>query len=478
MPSDWSNDGRGAGRAAGRDLFVAPDVTGGRQAGLERALREAIRSGRLSAATRLPSSRALAADLGWARGTVAGAYGQLVAEGWLSARAGAGTVVAADQRRAAGSPPPAEAPAPRAPRYDLRAGNPDVGSFPRAAWAAALRRVLRDAPDEALRLGDPRGRLELRRALAAYLGRARGVAAAPERIVVCSGFTQALGLLAAVTSGAVAMEDPCLAVHREVVRAAGLPIVPLPVDEGGARVEHADGAAAAVVTPAHQVALGHTLAPERRARLVEWARATGGVVLEDDYDGEFRYDRQPVGALQALAPEHVAYAGTASKALAPALRLAWLVLPERLVEPVVEAKRLADHASPALEQLALADFVESGELDRHLRRARARYRRRRDALLTALAERAPAVEVLGIAAGLHVTLALPPGAPPEAEIRAAAAQRALALTGLARFWHDPAGRPPHLLLGYATPPDHAFAGAVERLASLLGDLMPAASRGS
>jgi GntR family transcriptional regulator/MocR family aminotransferase len=330
--------------------------------------------------------------------------------------------------------------------------------------------VLREAPDEALRLGDPRGRIELRRALAAYLGRARGVTAAPERIVVCSGFTQALGLIATAVQGPFALEDPCLAVHREVVHARGRPIVALPVDEGGARVEHAAGAAAAVVTPAHQVALGHTLAPERRARLVEWARETGGIVLEDDYDGEFRYDRQPVGALQALAPDLIAYAGTASKALAPALRIAWLVLPEPLVEPVVEAKRLADHASPVLEQLALADFVQSGELDRHLRRARARYRRRRDMLLAALAERAPAVEVLGIAAGLHVTLALPPGGPAEEEIHAAAAERSLALSGLERFWHDPAGRPAHLLVGYATPPDHAFAGAVEQLAALLGEI--------
>jgi GntR family transcriptional regulator/MocR family aminotransferase len=199
--------------------------------------------------------------------------------------------------------------------------------------------VLREAPDEALRLGDPRGRIELRAELAAYLGRARGVVATPGRIVICSGYVQALGLLSAVLGRTVAMEDPCLPLHREVVAAAGHRVVPVAVDDGGARVEtlRAD---AVVVTPAHQIGLGATVAPERRAALAEWARE--GLVVEDDYDGEFRYDGRPVGALQALAPDHIVYAGTASKALSPALRIAWLVLPEPLIEPVVEAKRLAD----------------------------------------------------------------------------------------------------------------------------------------
>jgi GntR family transcriptional regulator / MocR family aminotransferase len=463
---------------------VAPDEGGGRRAGLERALRDAIRAGRLTPGTRLPSTRTLAADLGWARGTVAAAYAQLTAEGWLAGRAGAGTVVAAAAHAGAAAAP-AQRPE-RPPRYDLNAGSPDVSSFPRAAWTAAIRRVLRDAPDSALRLGDPRGRIELRRALAEYLGRVRGVLTTPERILICSGYIQGLGLVAAALRHEspaarpplVAMEDPCLAQHREVVRAAGMGIAAVPVDDGGARVDLLGDVPAVVVTPAHQIALGATLAPDRRAALAGWARETGAVALEDDYDGEFRYDGRPVGALQALAPEHVVYAGTASKALAPVLRLAWLVLPERLVEPVVEAKRLADHASPAIDQLALAQLVESGALDRHLRRARLRYRRRRDALLTALAARAPAVVPLGIAAGLHVTLALPPGSPSEAEMLAAARDRSLALTGLDAFWHAPGERPPHVLASYATPPDHAFAGAVDALAALLGELSSTARRGS
>jgi GntR family transcriptional regulator/MocR family aminotransferase len=226
------------------------------------------------------------------------------------------------------------------------------------------------------------------------------------------------------------------------VRAGGLRVAPLPVDDRGARVEAAGDADAAIVTPAHQVGLGSTLAPERRAALAEWARER--LVIEDDYDGEFRYDGRPVGALQALAPDHIVYAGTASKALSPALRIAWLVLPKPLVEPVVEAKRLADSTSPALDQLAFARLIDSGELDRHLRRMRARYRRRRDALVEALADRAPAVRVLGI-------------------------------TALGSFWHEAADRPPALQAGYATPPDHAYDGAI----GVLADVMrAAASRGS
>jgi GntR family transcriptional regulator/MocR family aminotransferase len=460
MPDDWA-----ISRAvAGRDLHLALDAAGGRGVRLERALREAIRAGRLAAGTRLPSTRALAADLGWARGTVAGAYSQLVAEGWLTARAGAGTVVAAGRETVAHdvSVPRVERPV----RYDLRTGSPDVAAFPRQAWAAALRRVLREAPDEVLRLGDPRGRIELRAELAAYLGRARGVVATPERIVICSGYLQALGLLASVIGRKVAMEDPCLALHRDVVAAAGRTVVPVAVDDGGARVEDRD-ADAVVVTPAHQIGLGSTLAPERRAALAEWARE--GLVIEDDYDGEFRYDGRPVGALQALAPDHIVYAGTASKALSPALRIAWLVLPEPLVEPVVAAKRLADSASPALDQLALARLIATGELDRHLRRMRAHYRRRRDALLAALPSD---VEVLGIAAGLHVTLRVRAR---EAEILAAARERSLAVTGLSAFWHAPAERPTHIQAGYATPPSHAFDGAVRALAAVM---RAAASPGS
>jgi GntR family transcriptional regulator / MocR family aminotransferase len=452
------------------DLHVELDGAGGRRAGLERALRTAIRGGRLTPGERVPSTRALAHDLGLARGTVAEAYAQLVAEGYLRTSPGAPTRVAAGLE-----PPPRAAevglPPDEPPRFDFRPGVPDVGAFPRAAWMRALRRALVDAPDRALTGGDPRGRPEVRAALAGYLGRTRGVLADPDRIVVCAGYTQALGVLchALRDAGArtIAMEDPCLHHQRAVAASAGLRVAPLAVDGDGARPDAlAPAAGAAVLTPAHQFPLGATLAPERRAAFVARARERGTVLVEDDYDGEFRYGRQPVGALQGFAPDHVVYAGTASKTLAPGLRLGWLVLPARLVEPVLEAKRVYGDTQ-VLEQLALAELVRSGALDRHVRRMRQRYRRRRDALLTTLADRAPGLRARGIAAGLHVVLDLPDGMR-EDDVVTRATGRSLALGVLAPFRHRPApGDPQGLVVGYAAPPEHAYGQALVALGDVL-----------
>ncbi|MET7807852.1 PLP-dependent aminotransferase family protein [Micromonospora chersina] len=466
MPTDWAD--------FGVDLHLELDATGGRRAGLERALRDAIRDGRLPPATRLPATRALAAELGLSRGTVSAAYDQLVAEGWLVARIGAGTEVSGLRRAA--PPPAASPPGPPTFRYDLRPGSPDVGLFPVTAWLRATRRALAAAPAEAYGYGDPRGRPELRRALAGYLGRARGVLADPERIVVTTGYVQALVLLTGVLrdagTPAVAMEDPGLAFHRDVVRRHGGTVLPLPVDGLGAQTDLLGvgplaRVGAAVVTPAHQFPTGVTLHPARRHALVEWARATGGLVVEDDYDGEFRYDRQPVGAVQGTAPEQVAYVGTAAKTLGPALRLAWLVLPARLVEPVVEAKRHLDLHTETIGQLALAELIDGHGYDRQIRTVRRRYRQRRDLLLERLRGRSP---VAGVAAGLHATVHLRPGGPTEAEVLAAAAARGLAVGGLAPHRHDPAGGPPGLVVGYAHPPAHAYPTAVDLLAAVLEDL--------
>jgi GntR family transcriptional regulator/MocR family aminotransferase len=452
------------------DLHVELAGGGGRRAGLERALRAAIRGGRLQPGERVPSTRALAHDLGLARGTVAEAYAQLVAEGYLRTSPGAPTRVAAGLE-----PPPRRAdadPAPDEPlRFDFRPGVPDVGAFPRAAWMRALRRALAEAPDRALTGGDPRGRPELRAALAGYLGRTRGVLADPDRIVVCAGYTQALGALCHALRDAgvrtVGMEDPCLHHQRAVAASTGLRVAALAVDGDGAQPDALPAAAGAVVlTPAHQFPLGATLAPERRAAFVARARDRGTVLVEDDYDGEFRYGRQPVGALQGLAPDHVVYAGTASKTLAPGLRLGWLVLPERLLEPVLAAKRVYGDTQ-VLEQLALAELVRSGALDRHVRRMRQRYRRRRDALLTTLADRAPAMRARGIAAGLHVVVDLPDGVR-EDDVVARAAGRSLAVGILGPFRHAPApGDPQGLVVGYAAPPEHAYAQAVVALGDVL-----------
>ncbi|KUJ67065.1 GntR family transcriptional regulator [Streptomyces albus subsp. albus] len=452
-------------------------AAGGVRATLIRALRDAVRGGRLAPGTRLPSSRILAADLGIARNTVADAYGELVAEGWLTARQGSGTRVA--QRvippEPAGPRVPRPAPALTRPRYDVTPGKPDVSAFPRADWLSATRRALAAAPHDAFGYGDPLGRPELRRILADYLARARGVRAHPDRIVVCTGFMQSIALLGRVLrarggDGAVAVESYGLDMHREVFTRAGLRTVPLTVDEHGARTERLDRMAdvrAVLLTPAHQFPTGVPLHPERRAAVVDWANRTGGLVLEDDYDGEFRYDRQPVGALQGLDPEHVVYLGTASKSLAPALRLAWMVLPERMVDEVLE-QRTGEWRSGALEQLTLAEFLAGGAYDRHVRGMRLRYRRRRDQLVAALAERAPHIRVTGIAAGLHAVLRLPPGT--ERSVVQGAAWQGLALQGLSDFRYpggggeapDEAG-PDALVFAYGTPPDHSFTGALDAL---------------
>jgi GntR family transcriptional regulator/MocR family aminotransferase len=439
------------------------------RAGLEVALRDAVLDGRLGPGLRLPSSRALGVDLGIARNTVADAYGQLVAEGWLVARQGSGTRVA--NRLPASEAPPVPVSEPRAPRYDLRPGSPDSAAFPRTAWLSAARRALGAAPADALGYSDPRGLPQLRQALAGYLGRARGVHASAERIVICAGFTQALGLLCRVlrAQGAttVAVEAYGIQDHRRIVADSGLRVRYLPVDESGAELSTLRASDAVVLTAAHQFPLGVALAPTRRAEAVRWASRTGGVVIEDDYDGEFRYDRQPVGAMQALGPDHVIYAGTTSKSLAPGLRLGWLVLPRSLIEPVTQAQALAVRNLSAIDQLTLAELIASGGYDRHIRRSRLAYRRRRDQLLTAVGRRIPHAQITGIAAGLHALLGLPERSS-EADIIARAAHHGLALRGLSSF---ASVEPPTtaLVIGYGTPPDHAYTTALARLTAVLAD---------
>lgn len=451
---------------AGADLHL--DLSGRRgRADLVEALHESIRTGRLTAGTRLPSSRSLAKDLGIARNTVADAYGQLVAEGWLTARQGSGTVVTS--RALTSSVHPTTAPQVAAVfRYDLTPGSPDVSTFPRSEWLAAARKALPSAPNDAFGYGDPRGRIELRRTLADYLARARGVRADPERILVCSGYVQALNLLsdALRVQGAttMAVEEFGYNLHWDVIRSRGLNPVPVPVDQYGVRSDLLVGQAA-LLTPAHQMPTGVPLAPARRAAAIEWARQTDALLIEDDYDGEFRYDRQQVGALQALDPERVVYTGTASKSLAPGLRLAWMVLPEAMMEPVLEAKRTTDLLSATPDQLILAEFIASGHYDRHVRRSRLHYRRRRDRLVELLAVRAPGVKVAGISAGLHVLLDVPGQAQ---EMVDRAARQGLGIAALDRYRFVPAPNDRQaIIVGYGTPPDHAYSGALDLLCQVL-----------
>ena len=440
---------------------------------LEHELRAAVQAGRLAPGTALPSTRALAAQLGVSRGVVVESYAQLVAEGYLRARQGASTVVA--PRAPAGSEPAPRLAEPQpapAPRYDFRYGTPDLSSFPRTAWLASAGRSLRALPDARLGYGDGRGAIELREALAAYLGRARGVVANPALMLVTGGTRHGLGLVWGVLRAAgarrVAVEDPGWSAQRETALAAGLEPVPVAVDERGLRVEDLDAldVDAVVVTPAHECPTGAVLAPERRTALVDWARERGAIVVEDDYDAEYRYDREPVGALQGMAPELVVYAGSASKTLAPALRLGWLVLPERLVDAAARRRREDDRGGPLLDQLTLADLIVRGELDRHLRRMRRRYRARRDALVAAVAANLPGAAVEGIAAGLHAVVRLP-ASTDEAATVAAASDRGIALDGLSGFVCAGTSPRPAVVLGYANVAEPAIARGIAELARAL-----------
>ncbi|MCX4745323.1 PLP-dependent aminotransferase family protein [Kitasatospora sp. NBC_01287] len=560
----------------GLDLLIElgpPGVRGTRRRAVEEALRTAIREGRLPPGARLPATRDLAEQLGLSRGTVSQAYEQLIAEGWLIARTKAGTRVAdgvatatanatanatatataaanaaaTDPRlparplpslspsQTSASPTPPWSGPPSGARHDLSPGRPDVSAFPRAAWARALRRAIHEAPAEAFGYGDPRGRIELRTALAGYLGRVRGVRVAPDHLLICAGFTQALGLLTAVFAGtgvgAIAIENPAMPEHLAIA-AARLGVRDVTVDDQGLRVAElaATDAGAVLCTPAHQFPLGVSLSPARRAALLAWADERDGWIVEDDYDGEFRYDRRPVGALQARRPDRVVYAGSISKSLGPAVRLGWIACPPRLLEPLVAAKHLADRQSPVLEQLALADLLDSGAYDHHLRTMRRGYRRRRDLLVRSVAELLPRARITGIAAGLHAILELPsapsstvlsstvpdstvlcsivpnstilsstitdstipkstipkstipksivpsstvpsqaiPG-PTEQRIAEALRQASVRARLLGGYLRGPvaAEAPPALVVGYATPSAHAYAGALDALLSAL-----------
>jgi GntR family transcriptional regulator / MocR family aminotransferase len=438
---------------------------------LEGQLRDAIRSGRLRVGERLPSSRELASTLGLSRGLVQDCYGQLQAEGYLSTRVGSATRVAAGAGTPAAPPQPDTA-APRL-RVDFLSGVPDLSSFPRGDWVWAQREACRSAPTAAFDYGDPRGSAALREVLAAYLRRVRGAAADPERMVVCAGFAQGLNLVLRVLAGAgvrrVAFEDPGYNETRAYVAAhADVETVPVPVDERGVDVEAlaASGARAVVVTPAHQWPTGVVLAPERRQALVAWAAAHDATIVEDDYDAEFRYDREPVGALQGLAPDRVATLGTVSKSLAPSLRLGWIVCPPALADEVAEEKRRSDRGSPGLDQLVVARLIESGRFDRHLRRMRGVYARRRRALLDALAEHAPEVTLTGLAAGFHAVAHLPQPAEERAVVAAARA-RSVGLHGMSDNRSSGATTPTQLVVGFGNLSERAIQAGIAAVGDLL-----------
>jgi GntR family transcriptional regulator/MocR family aminotransferase len=439
---------------------------------IETSIRGAIRAGRLARGSSLPPSRVLAADLGVSRGVVVEAYQQLAAEGYLVSRAGGYTQVATGPAPPAATLRPAREPT---PDIDLSYGRADVSSFPRTAWLRAIRSALSDAPNEVFGYLTGRGVPQLRTALADYLNRVRGTVAEPDRMVICTGYAQGvtllMGVLAAAGTRRLALEDPS---SRDdalpAARAAGLEVVGIPVDGDGIRVDllRDSGADAVILTPSHQWPIGSVLSAGNRAAVIRWATERGAVIIEDDYDAEYRYDRTPVGALQGLAPDHVVYAGSASKTLAPGLRLGWFVLPGRLTEPMAAAKIAADRGSPALEQVAFADFLASGEFDRHLRRMRPVYRRRRDALLAELGRHLPWLEPAGVSAGMHLVTWLPPHLD-EAAVVGAARRAGVGLDAVGPYRITHPG-PGGLIFGYATVSERAIAEGVARLARVIGEL--------
>jgi GntR family transcriptional regulator/MocR family aminotransferase len=486
MPVEWSG--------LGPELLLAADRRSAEplRSQLERQIRDAIRSGRLAGGERLPSSRELARELGLSRGLVQDCYAQLQAEGYLETRVGSATRVAAGAAAALPSPalPAPALPAPALPASarpaadraaapgsrllaDFASGVPDLASFPRADWAWAIKEACRAAPNAALGYGDPRGSQELREVLAAYLRRVRAAVADPGLIVVCTGFAQGLNLvlrvLAAAGTSLVAFEDPGYSSTLAAAAAvAGVAAVPVPVDESGIDVTAlaATNAGAVVLTPAHQWPTGVVLSPQRRQQLAAWAAAADATIIEDDYDAEFRYDRDPVGALQGLAPDRVAAIGTVSKSLAPSLRLGWVLCPPWLAAAVAAEKARQDRGSPVLDQLALATMLESGRFDRHLRRMRASYAARRQALVAALAEHAPDVALTGLAAGFHAVAHLPV-VPGERSVIAAARQRSVGLYGMSSQRSSGSAEPAQLVLGFGNLSERAIAAGIAAVGDLL-----------
>ena len=446
---------------------------------LTAGLRSAITAGRLAPGARLPATRRLAAELGVSRGVVVQAYQRLTDEGLAGARTGSGTVVtgrgtgtairpAVDRRRALDE---LRLPlsTPDGVDLDLSPGVPDLSAFPRAAWLRAERAVLDRVTAADLGYGDPGGTPRLRAEVVAWLARTRGVRCEADDVVVTAGVAQGLALLAQVLrrrgTGVLAVEDPGSRGAGDQMAFWGMRPAPVPVDEHGMRIADlaATGVGAAVLTPAHQFPTGVVLSPGRRRELLGWA-AAGGLVIEDDYDAEHRYDRAPVAALQGSAPDRVAYLGSVSKSLAPAMRVGWLIAPRGMQAELLAAKHASDLGNPALPQLVLAELLASGDHERHLRAVRTRQRARRDALLAGLRAHLPEARVAGVAAGLHV-LVLLPGTADDVLLAGRVASAGVLVQPLT--WHRHRPGPPGLVIGYAAHPPDRLTEAAARIGRAL-----------
>lgn len=426
--------------------------------------------GTLAPGARLPATRVLAEDLSVARGTVVEAYRRLAEEGLVVTNRGGGTVVAATLTSpTVGDGAPGEASG--RPLLNISAGAPDLSAFPRAAWLRAERQVLATATERELGYADPQGAPELRRALAHWLARSRGVAVQPERIIVTAGVTGALSLLCQVLRARgvdrCAVEDPGAVGNRRILEHWLDELHPVPVDEDGLDVAALarTGARAALVTPAHQFPTGVVLSPARRRGLIRWAEEHDGLVIEDDYDAEYRYDRAPVRAMHASAPERIVHVSSLSKVLAPALRIGWMIAPGTLHEALVHSRWATDLGSPALPQLTLAALIDAGVLERHLRTLRSRHRARRDAAVAAIGRHLPGCRIEGVAAGLHLVVRLPDHID-DAGLAARAAHEGLAVQSLSAHRFTPG--PPGLVIGYGPHSAPLLERAIRTLGVLAG----------
>ena len=417
------------------------DVPLGHQ--VQEALRSAIRSGRLRPGERLPSTRQLADQLGVSRGLAVSVYEQLLAEGYVVSAVGSGTRVADGLAGSGGSSPSVagEVDPERAvpvPNIDFGYGVPDLRAFPTRDWLWALADAIKAMPTADLGDGTTAGDAQLRAVLAGYHRRVRAGCADPSDTIVVGGFRQGLtfvlGALVAHGIERIGLEDPGPRDHDHIARRAGLRVSAIPVDAEGVRVDHlrASGGRAVLLTPAHQCPTGAVLSPPRRHELVEWAHEVDGVIIEDDYDAEFRYDRKPVGSLQGLAPDRVVALGSVSKTLAPALRIGWVFTPPRLRDGILTEKYLSCRGVPQLDQAALARLIETGRFDRHLRKVRDTYRQRRDALAAAVAEHMEGATLAGLDAGHHALLRLPDGVDEE-QVVAHARTAGIAVRGLTDY---------------------------------------------
>ena len=464
--------------------FLSLDPTSaperGRTGWLTDRLREAIAEATLRPGTRLPATRELAAELGFSRGTVVESYRRLTEEGLLETNRGAGTVVASRP-----GPPPA-APSSRVDErgrrravdetrpavVDISKGAPDLSAFPRAAWLRAEREVLATASSDDLGYADPQGVPALREALAAWLARSRGMTVGAERIIVTSGVTGAISLLCQVLRDRglteCALEDPGADGNRRILDYWLDRLHPIRVDGEGIDVDALarSGARAVLVTPAHQFPTGVVLSPRRRRQLIAWAEESDGLVVEDDYDSEYRYDRSPVRALHPAAAERIVHVSSLSKVIAPALRLGWMVAPTHLHEDLVRRRWATDLGSPVLPQLVLANLISSGVLERQLRSLRRRHRERRDTAVAAIEEHLPGCPIEGIAAELHLVVTLPEGID-DAAVAAHARQEGIAVQAMSGL--RVAAGPPGLIIGYGPHSPARLGESIRTLGRLIAE---------